>query len=490
VRSNYIGGTVVWRRTSLVAIAAISLALTSLAWGAIRGAPGIGDRVIPRAGNGGYSVRAYDVRLGYDPRSGRIRARTRIRATAHRALRTFNLDLRRLRVLRVEVNGSRAGFRRRGAELTVRPRRRLRAGRRFSTTVAYAGLPRSIRDPDGGIEGWIRTTDGVFAVGEPLGTETWMPLNNHPSDKAAFTLHVAVPAPLKAVSNGRLLGVRRRGSRRVWTWREQRPMSPYLATISIGRGSLSKGRIGGVPSWVMIDAREARGGVPALRKLGPAMRFFSRLYGPYPFTSTGAIVDRARRVGYALETQTRPIYDRAPDEAVLVHETAHQWFGDSVTPRRWSGIWLNEGFATWSEWIWSERHEGPSARRVFRELMGRPASTRALWNPPPGRVGGQRRLFSLSIYVRGAMTLQALRMKVGSPDFFRILRRWAATNRHGYGTTRGFMALSERVSGRRLDDFFARWLFERGKPPRGGVRATRHSPIAAAVLARAQRIHR
>ena len=460
---------------------ALTLALVSLAWGAIRGSSGIGDGVIPHAGNGGYSVRAYDVHLAYAPATARLQATTRIRARARRALRSFNLDLRGLRVRRVGVNGRAAAFRRRGAELIVRPRRALRSGVPFSVTVAYAGRPRSIRDPDGGIEGWVKTSDGAFVVGEPLGTETWMPLNNHPSDKAAFTITVAAPAGLKAVSNGRLLGVRRRRARLVWTWRERRPMAPYLATVAIGRGTLTKGRAGGFPSWVMLDPREAEESAPVLRRLGGIMRFFSRLYGPYPFTSTGAIVDRARRVGYALETQTRPIFDRAPGELVLAHEIAHQWFGNSVTPRRWSGIWLNEGFATWSEWIWSERHGGKSARRIFGQLMLRPGSARSLWNPPPGRVSLQRQLFATSVYLRGAMALQALRMKIGNRDFFQVLRRWAARNRYGYATTRRFIALSERVSGRQLDDLFARWLLEKGKPQRGRAAARRRAakgPVA------------
>ena len=191
-----------------------------------------------------------------------------------------------------------------------------------------------------------------------------MPLNNHPSDKAAFT----GPGRRSGRPRGRLHRPRRgmcgagaRGGSGPGASASRWP--PTWPRSRSGRGALSKGRAGGVPSWVMVDPREAEGAAPAPRMLSPVMRFFSGLYGPYPFTSTGAIVDRARRVGYALETQTRPIFDRAPDELVLVHEISHQWFGNSVTPRRWSGIWLNEGFATWSEWIWSERHGGPSARR-------------------------------------------------------------------------------------------------------------------------------
>ena len=99
------------------------------------------------------------------------------------------------------------------------------------------------------------------------------------------------------------------------------------------------------------------------------MRFFSALYGPYPFNAAGAIVDDAPDVGYALESQTKPNFDSAPDETTLVHELAHQWFGDAVTLRQWPDIWLHEGFAEWSEWIWAERHGGPTAQESFDERL-------------------------------------------------------------------------------------------------------------------------
>jgi aminopeptidase N len=431
---------------------------------AAAGSPGGGDPFFPRAGNGGYGVRAYEVSLRLEPLRRRITALARIDARAHQRLSRFNLDLGAMDVVRVRVGGRPASFRHRAGELVIVPRAPIPAGSRFGVGVRYRGRPRPMQDPDGSLEGWFATSDGAYVVGEPLGTRTWVPVNNLLSDKARWTFRITVPRRLKAVANGRLRRVTRGRGVRTWTWRERSPMAPYLATVNIGRGRLTKRRAGGVPSWTFVDPREATAARPALARLPAIMRFLERHFGPYPFGSTGAIVDRARQVGYALETQTRPVYHRAPDVSLVVHELAHQWYGNSVTPRTWSQIWLNEGFATWAEWFWSELHGGPSARRIFERFMAEPASRRALWDPPPGRIERARQLFAESVYTRGAMTLQALRMEVGTATFLRILRRWADEHRYGNVTTEEFIAHSESVSGRQLDALFDRWLFQPGKP--------------------------
>jgi aminopeptidase N len=172
-------------------------------------------------------------------------------------------------------------------------------------------------------------------------------------------------------------------------------------------------------------------------------------------------------VGYALESQTRPNYHRIPGESTVVHEIAHQWFGNSVTLAVWPDIWLNEGFATWSEWIYAERHGGESAQETFDELYATPEDSedgQDLWFPAPAALPGPEAMFHTPVYDRGAMTLQALREKVGDGTFFRILRSWYSENRNGNVTTADFIALAERESGLDLDDFFRVWLYEEGRP--------------------------
>jgi aminopeptidase N len=201
-----------------------------------------------------------------------------------------------------------------------------------------------------------------------------------------------------------------------------------------------------------------------LTKLPEAIRFYSSLYGPYPFDAVGAIVDSAKNVGYSLETQTKPNFPYVPDEATLVHELAHMWYGDSVTLTQWPDIWLHEGFATWSEWIWSEHQGNKTAAQWFKQLYNTPAQDEAFWNPPPGDPGTPVLLFNGTIYYRGAMTLEALRQKIGDAVFKRIMRDWAQQNRFGNVTTPEFIALAQRESGQDLGHFFDVWLYQPGKP--------------------------
>jgi aminopeptidase N len=190
--------------------------------------------------------------------------------------------------------------------------------------------------------------------------------------------------------------------------------------------------------------------------------FFEGVYGPYPFTSFGAIVDDDTEPGYALETQTKPIYAGAPDEATVAHELAHQWVGDSVTPETWRDIWLNEGFATYSEWLWTASRSGPSVQQRFDEVMATPADDE-FWTTPPGDPGAAD-LFAAATYDRGAATLQALRVEIGDEAFTRLLRTWTTRNAGANVSTADFAALAEEVSGQQLDAFFQTWVYAPEKP--------------------------
>ncbi len=426
-------------------------------------ARGLGDPLFPGAGNPGYDVLRYEARISYSPRSGQLRGTATIAATASRRLGRFSLDLDGLRVTGVTVDGSPARFSRGGDKLVVVPPQPPDSGARFTAVVRYRGVPHRVIDPDGGVEGWIRTDDGAVAFGEPVGTASWLPCNNTPTDKASFRFQITVPEGLKGVANGRLLAVLHRGQMKTFVWSEAQPMAPYLATIDIGRARLVRSEIAGVPAWTAVDPRLKKIGRRVLRALPEIVRFETQAFGPYPFDALGSIVDPIP-VGYALETQTRPIYPSQPGRELIAHEMAHQWFGDSVGLTRWSEIWLNEGFATWAEWYYAERHGGKSARQVFDRLYRTPASQTEFWNPPSGHPGSAKNLFASSVYQRGAMTLQALRMELGTGPMLTTLRRWTTEHRHATATIPEFIALSEEVSGRQLDKLFQDWLYHRGKP--------------------------
>jgi aminopeptidase N len=452
-----------WRSSRLlvVPLAAFALAVGAATSAAAPERPT--EPFFPRSGNRGYDVKHYDISLGYQPRSGMLTARDVVEARATSGLRRFSLDLDGLKVTSVSVDGEAAEYSRGRGKVKVVPATRIAEDEAFTVELRYQGVPRKVIDPDGSTEGWYRTKDGAVAVGEPVGTAAWLACNNAPRDKASLDIEIAAPAGLKAVSNGRLVSRQKVGGRVRWSWSEPKPMATYLALVDIGNGKLVQGHVGKLPTWTLVDPALAKASRAAIGSLPEIIRWESHIYGPYPFAAAGSVVDVAE-LEYALETQTRPIYAFAPDRTTVVHETAHQWFGDSVGLERWPNIWLNEGLATWTQWYYAEQHGGRSAQQVFAELYRRPASATGFWDPPSGHPGQPKNLFAVSTYVRGAMTLQALRNKIGTHDLLRILRTWATEHRYGHGDIEGFIALANRVSGEHLRGFFHRWLFQRGKP--------------------------
>jgi aminopeptidase N len=463
-RRSRTGAIVVAVALTMGLAAAVPAAAAAAPPSPVAGAPGAGDPYFPDAGNGGYDVADYSLDLSYDPASKRLDGTAVILATATQSLSRFDLDLRALSVRTVTVNGRPAGFRRIGQELVITPAGPLRRGLPFLVAVRYGGVPETVIDPDDSLDGWIPTDDGAFVVNEPQGAPSWFPVSDHPTDKATYTVRMTVPAGLTAVGNGRLLARHTQGGKATFLWRESRPMSSYLATITLGRFDVTISRTSdGTPVYVAIDPREAAAGAN-LARIPEIIAFEQSVFGRYPFETVGGIVDHAGFVGYSLESQTKPNFDRAPSLVTVVHELAHQWFGDSVTPARWQDIWLNEGFATYAEWLWTEHDGGATARQTFDELYATPAAETDFWNPPSGDPGGPEDLFTGSVYDRGAMTLQALRGRIGDRAFFRLLRTWAERYRYRNVTTADLIALAEQVSGQQLDHLFAVWLYAPGKP--------------------------
>jgi aminopeptidase N len=472
------------RRTLIVAFV-VSLAAASPALGQqyVTGSAGAGDPFFPQAGNGGYDAAHYDLRLDYDQPANFLDGSARIDATATQNLRRFNLDLRDFyRVASVRVNGSPARFVHRDEqELQITPAAPLVAGDDFTVDVDYSGKPRPVKDPDKSIEGFIPTDDGAFVVNEPQGSPGWFPVNDTPRDKATYEFTMTVPAGHTVMGNGELVSHATAGGEETWRWREDDPMSSYLTTVTNGPFETRFYSTDfGLPMYDAVDPDTALStrldpdpdpdpdvAWERLAPQGEIISFFSDLYGAYPFTTGGGIVDWAPNVGYALESQTRANYHRVPGASTVVHEIAHQWFGNAVTLSSWPDIWLNEGFATFSEWIYAERHGGPSAAESFDDLYSVPESDpffEELWFPAPAALEHPSQLFHTPVYDRGAMTLQALREKVGDDSFFEVLRRWYADNKYGNASTGEFIDLAEEVSGSDLEDFFRVWLYEEGRP--------------------------
>jgi aminopeptidase N len=432
------------------------------------GARSIGDSLFPQIGNGGYDALHYSLNLNYDPATDLLNGRTTMAARATQSLTEFSLDLQGFTVSGVTVNDRPAAFSREATKLIVDPDRVLPNGRSFSVTVTYSGVPQPIEDPDGSFESWFNTDDGAFVVGEPIGSQGWFPNNNTPRDKATFEMRTTVPAGLTVIGNGSLVSNTTSGGQTTWRWREQHPMSTYLATSTLGLFDVRRGSApGGVHVFDAVDSAftpaEKTTAFAALDREPGIVQSHSSLYGRYPFDFVGAAVDRASFVGYALESQSISNYDRPPSNDTVAHEIAHQWYGNSVTPREWVDIWLNEGFATWVQWDWSHRADGgPSPEENFDSVYSIPAAS-PFWSVPPANPDATQ-LFHPATYDRGAATLDGLRQMVGDGTFFEIMRRWHSQNRYGVVTTADFTRLAERVSRRDLDAYFQDWLYDADKP--------------------------
>ncbi len=432
------------------------------------GSPGVGDSYFPGYGNGGYDVSHYDLRLRYNPADDRLIGTATLIVRPTQDLSRFNLDFA-LDPQWVRVNGALAGFSRAGTELVVTPTAPLSSGGLVSVVVQYNAVPSSVQV--NGFTAWTRTSNGALAIGEPEIAAWWFPSNDHPLDKATFDISIAVPEGVEALSNGVLT---RAVTARGWTrydWRTTRPAATYLAFLSIGQFEVSTGTS---PSGRPIITAYGQGlganegaAKASVERTGEIVQFLSGVFGEYPFEAEGGVVP-AEGLGYALENQTRPNYSpaffrRGANTYVVAHENAHQWFGDSVSVASWRNIWLNEGFATYAEWLWSQEQGEGTAQEVFDyEYASRPAGD-PFWQVLPGDPGADR-VFDPAVYDRGAMTLHALRTAVGDEAFFRILRTWVTELKDGNGTIEQFVALSERISGRQLDALFQTWLFTAGKP--------------------------
>jgi aminopeptidase N len=430
------------------------------------GAAGIGDSYFPLDGNGGIDVLHYDVRDRYAFASGKLSGRTRLEVRATQDLSSFHLDLL-LGVSKVRVAGAKAAFEKVGRhELRIRPSRAIASGETFKVVVDYAGRP--AKKSYAGEGNWLADAHEVVTMNEPHMAPWWFPSNDHPLDKASFDFRITVPAGNQVIANGLPKGKRTKDGWTTHHWRAPDPMTTYLAFFAAGDFKVERGTSDGVP-WITAASRRLPGKAEdvALRWLGKTPRitaWLERELGDYPFRSNGGLVTNLG-VGFALENQTRPTYPYVGGGStwLLVHELAHQWFGDSVAVAGWRDIWLNEGFATYFEARWAETHGGQSVDSWLRATYSAYAADDSFWDvsvadPGPGRI------FSGPVYDRGALALAALRNVVGDETFAQVLRTWVEERRNGNATTADFVEVSERLSGRDLDAFFQAWVYAGEKP--------------------------
>ncbi|MFK8025936.1 MAG: M1 family metallopeptidase, partial [Ilumatobacter sp.] len=418
-------------------------------------------------------VAAYELTLDWDPDELRLDGVTTIEATATQDLSAFNVELTGFEISEVTVDGEPADVERSGDEVTVTPPEAVAEGARFETVIAYAGTPvdnQFVAGDVGRPSGWHTEADYVYVAGEPLSASTFHPVNDHPSDKASFTYRITAPSELTVAASGTLTSRTDSsdddGEVTTWVFDQPAPQTTYLTTILIGDFVVvdDEPSQSGVPIRNVYDADLADLVDPLFAEQPEMLDAFEELFGPYPFDVYGSAVVEGS-FGGALETQTLSIYGAAivsfgDPEDVIAHELAHHWFGNHVSLARWEDIWRNEGFATYSEALWQEASNPDfSYQDWIRELVRfGPALERHVHDPGPTE------LFGIQVYLRGGLTLHALRLEVGDEVFFEILRSWNDRFGGANATTDDFVALAEELAGVDLTELFDDWIYSRALP--------------------------
>jgi aminopeptidase len=400
-----------------------------------------GDPYVPGRGDASYEVRHYDLDLDYKMSSNRLTGRARLDLVAVAHLAQLRIDLVGLRVSKVTAGRRSTRWTQRGGHVVVTLPRPLEPGETTSVTLTYAGNPRSTRSVWGEV-GWEELDDGVLVASQPTGAPTWFPCNDHPRSKATYRIAIECDSPYAVCVTGTLSGRYVRGSRTRHVFDEVYPMATYLAAVHVGHYDRVLLAEGPVPQVVVAPPRLHRQVLHELRLQPRMMDLFVGLFGRYPFAGYTVVVT-SDELEIPLEAQGMATFGpnwlsgRGTHQRLVAHELAHQWFGNSLTVTCWADIWLNEGFACYAEWVWSEASGGPTADVLatqYRARLAGLAQDFVLADPGPGT------MFDDRVYKRGALTLHALRVHLGDEAFWSMMRTWVSDHEHGSVSTAEFVA--------------------------------------------------
>ncbi|MEV8251706.1 M1 family metallopeptidase [Microbacterium sp. NPDC076768] len=419
------------------------------------------DAYTPHSGDRRFSVLHYDLALDYRVPPNRLTGTATLHVRVEERTNSLFLDLVGLKATKVKVGGDRAvRFRQDARHLKLQLGKESAAGEELAITVEYSGAP-APRRTRWGLIGWEELEDGALVASQPTGAPTWFPCNDLPSDRATYRLEFTADPEYTVVSGGTATRSTQRGRTR-WTFQQPLPTATYLMTVQIGQYVDERVNLGDVPGRIYYPRAMAPRVAADFADLPQMMRVFETAFGPYPQDSYKVVVT-PDELEIPLEAQGMAIFGAnhidgaGGSERLVAHELAHQWFGNSVGVRRWQDIWLNEGFACYAEWIWSEAAGGPSAHAEALAHYARIASLPAdllLSNP------GAKDMFDDRVYKRGALALHSLRLSIGSEAFFTLARTWTSRYASLAVSSDDFLGLVDELAGTAARDLMRTWIDE------------------------------
>jgi aminopeptidase N len=389
--------------------------------------------------------------------------------------RSVELDAVELTIDGVTVGDKPAKFRHDGRKLRVELPGPATAGSELVLAITYRGAPRRGLYFIGPDDGYPDKPVQVWSQGQDEDSRYWFPCLDTPNEKATSELRVTVPGHLFALSNGTLVGDKTAGGKRTLHWRLDVPHSCYLVTLAVGDFAAIETKWRDVPVVYYVQRGLEAAAERTLARTPEMLDLFSKRFGlpyPYPRYSQVFVADfifgGMENTSATTLTDTVLLDERAAldhdVDSLVAHELAHQWFGDLVTCRDWGEGWLNEGFATYSEYLWREHHEGRDAADLeleewaesyFGEDSHRYRRTIAtkLYDEPID-------VFDHHLYEKGGRVLHMLRGLLGDDAFFATFAHYLAKHRLGVVESRDLARAVEEATGKNVDWFFSQWVID------------------------------
>jgi aminopeptidase N len=426
------------------------------------------DRVYPEVGDPGVDALEYALDVAWDPGTRTMTGRESVRLRATTDADHLQLDLSTdLDIGSLTVDGADAAYEHHGKDLRIS--HAVRSDQVYRLVIEYAGTPMPVSAPtkrrDFDTLGWTTTPDGdVWTMQEPYGAYSWYAVNDQPSDKALYSFTITAPAPLVGVANGELVSRSTTAGETTTRWKLDEPAASYLVTIAIDELVSTKDRsASGVPItyWTPRGRPDL---VAELREAPAGLAWLEERLGPFPFGTLGFVIVDSKS---GMETQTMitlgdTTYATSPE--VLVHEMAHQWYGDQVTPVDWRDVWMNEGMAMYLQAAWQAEFQDQPLEETMTTWAELDPELRAQYGPPadydPEAFGGS------NVYTSPAVMWDELRKRLGDDEFWRLVRAWPAANDNGNADYDDITTWWSDQTGEDLSGFFDDWLLGDKAPTR------------------------